>query len=334
MSGLPSIEEVAAELHKEAGTAPEVPVTAAGEAVTDPADQRPSDIATKSNGQGAPSADAVAEAVSTKLEEKAEKPATEKRDAQAARFAALARKEKEARQLREQVEAEKKALEAERAKLAEEKAAKESAKRPLDILKAHGLTYQDAMNDALGGYTPPEPDPIETKLGEKLSPVEKQLKELADQNKALQDAMNQINAERQQRAMQEIRFNIKQTAADKGYEYINEVGDEAYTLVSDVIGDYWHKHKRVLTYDEACGIVDSYYDKLANKVLGTKKVQAKLAGSASASKPASPVKDAKGKPTTLTQGLSTTSVAKPNSGVDHLPKHEALEALKSMIVFE
>ena len=334
MSGLPSLEDVAAELHKSAGTEPEPVTTSLGEPVTEPVDQTPGHIETKSNGQGAPTADAVADAVGTKLEEKAADKPAEKRDAQAARFAALARKEKEARQLREQVEADRKALEAEKAKLAETQAAQTSAKRPLDILKAHGLTYQDAMNDALGGYTPPEPDPFDTKLGEKLSPVEKQLKELADQNKALQESLNQINSERQQRAMQEIRFNIKQTATDKGYEYINEVGDEAYTLVSDVIGDYWHKNKRVLTYDEACGIVDSYYDKLANKVLGTKKVQAKLAGSASAPKPATTVKDAKGKPTTLTQGHSTTSVAKPNAGVDHLPKHEALEALKSLIVFE
>lgn len=325
MPGLPSLDDVARDLEAQVQKDKE-----AGEAVEQVAsvDQDIDDIKSKSNGNGGPTPDAIADALGDDESKDVTAAPAEKekeKDKIGARFAALSRKEKEARQAREAVEAREKAL-ADREKAIQEREDRiKAAKRPMEVLKAHGFDYTDASMDAVGGFSPKEPDPVDTKLAERLSPLDEKLKQLDEANAELKKQLADIQAERQQRAVQEMKYNISQTVKDKGYEYISAAGEEGIQLAFDVIGDFFRKHQRVLTYDEACNIVEAHYEKFATKLTGTNKARAKFAAPAASTQPPSKP-SAKGKPATLTQGHSTTTVAKP-TGVDHLSKADALEAI-------
>jgi hypothetical protein len=260
-------------------------------------------------------------------------PPEKPKDPLATKFAALARREKEARMRADEIEARSKVLEARERELSERDAARASAKRPLDILKAHGLTYQDATQDVLGGYTPPEPDPVDTKLGERLTPFEQRLQQLETENTKLKELAAQVEQDRVQRYIQDVQKGIRETASSGDYELIQSIGDEAYTLVQDVIGEFFKKHKRLLSYAEACATVESHYQqKFVTPFAKTKKMQALLKAEMPPPAATPARKEVREKPTTLTQSHST-SVAKPLSGVDHLPKHEALAELAKHLTF-
>lgn len=316
---LPSIDDIASQIQKGSpreAASPEINVNAA--APTDP------------------------EAVATNASPKEDVPVTEKKDPMAAKFAALARREKEARAraeqadraaqenatLRQQIEQRAKDMDERERQIRE-------AKRPSDVLKAHGLTYADVTNDVLGSYEAPEPDPVDAKLTEKLTPIETENKALREQLSQMQSTLADIQTERAQIHQQRLRDEITRVARESGHEMILEVGDEAYTLVQLVQQDFKQRYARDLSFQEACDKVEAYYDSAVTRLANTPKFKSRLASPSATPVKPNPVKsrEAAERPTTLTNALSQGSRAK-TVDIDKLPKHEALAHLATQLRYK
>lgn len=331
---LPTIDELAAQLEKTANPVPDVPdqqdvVThkASDEKTVEPAkvDDPPAD--------DDPDVKAALEtAINDKPAASAPPDPAPKKDPASARFAALARREREARQKQADAENRAKAVEDRERQLLERETRLKAVKNPLDLLKEHGYSYADATQAILGGYKPAEPDPVDTKLSEKLNPVSEQVAELRKAQAEALAAIEELKAHRVEVARREVRQSIQAAAQEGGFEYINVMGDEAYTLVEDVIGEHYKKYKRILSYTEACDRVERYYDEKAQKLRATKKYNAAASTAAPSTKtPTKPsnapvsAKESK----TLTNSLSASARAKID--IDKLGKNDAIAQLAGQL---
>ncbi len=205
-----------------------------------------------------------------------------KKDPDSKRFGALARKEKEIRQ-REQMLAQKEREGVERQRVAEDrvKAAEDriegilKGKRPLDVLKQAGYSYEQATQDVLGGYKPQEPDPLDVRL----EPIQQKLSKLEELEQKLSKYETALVEKEQQQNYRLMMDSIKDTiakGADK-FEIVGAMGEEGLDLVKDVMIEYYQANQQLLSYEEACEQVESWYEQeLIEKLSKTKKVQNKL----------------------------------------------------------
>ncbi len=258
-----------------------------------------------------------------------------KKDPQAARFAALARREKEARQYRQEAEQRVKDIEAREKAIQERETRLTAAKKhPLELLKEHGYSYADATQAVLGNYKTPEVDPIVSKVDEKLNPLTEQMTQLREAQEQINSSLQELQKHRVEIAQREVRQAIESTAKDNGFDFIVAAGDEAYGLVQDVITAFYQKHKRILNYNEACDRVEKYYQERFDKLAAAPKVQSRFVPSATQSKVtvkpigSVPVKSAK-ESKTLTQSLNTSARAKTD--IDSLSRNDALAELATRL---
>jgi hypothetical protein len=261
--------------------------------------------------------------------ETAEVPATppvRKPDPQSARFAALARREREARQAK--ADADRRIAEADaRSRDLEAREAKvKSAKTPLQVLQAAGFKYEDATMEAVGAFEAPEVDPATRQLDERLSPLQEQQEQLKIEIKKVQDLANRLESDRMTGLERQAMSEIREAVATGGYEYIGVMGEEGYKFVKDVILDYAQKTKRLLNYSEACDIVEGYYEKKFKPIAATNKFKSGLTPTAPVvspkQSPSSPT-PAKVPTRTLTQAQTTGSRTRPD--LDKLPGRDALD---------
>ncbi len=284
-----------------------------------------------------------AKAAETKAEEKAEEVAEvkeepkkdepKKDDRHASRFAALARREKAAREQEATVAQRLRDMEArEQAIRDREERFSSARKSPMKALKELGFTYADLTQDVLGNYKEPEEDPIDKKLrpiAEKWDKFEPTVEEM---KKELQELKSALTLKDQQTQYEKAMAEIRTTAADvEKYELINAMGDEAIDLVRDTVVEYFKKHEKLLDYSEACDIVEKYYEEeYLNRLAGTKKLKSRFP--VPRPEPSKqPAKEATTKPT-LTARQATAPEASPN--LDDLPKHEALALLAKRLQFK
>ncbi len=247
-----------------------------------------------------------------------------KPDPMSSKFAALARKEREARRMAAQAEQRMQDAEA-RAKAAEERVSRFGRLKsdPLGVLKEEGLSYNDLTMHALGAKPEEVIDPVDAKLNERLAKFTPELEKL----KQLEAEQAQYREERRMMALDKMNQEIHTavvTGGDK-YEIITALGQEGLDTVRDVISEYYAANKKILTYEEACDMVEGYYESYAESFTKTKKIQSKFAPKApvAPTKPSTPKIEAKA-PTTLTNTLTQASQA---INLDNLPKHQALEIL-------
>lgn len=255
-------------------------------------------------------------------------------DPQAAKFAALSRREREIRQ--REAEADRKRQEAEdRFRAAEERQQKvQTAKTPVAALRALGFTTEEFTQDLLGNFKEKEPDPMDVKLQEKLTPLEEQLKKYQETIQKQQETLEAIQSERAEAARRDVRRQIVDTAEKQGCEYISAIGEEAYALVGDVITEYWNQNKKLLNFEEACGRVEAYYLSQFDRLASTAKGKSRFAPPAQPAPPTpAPSKEKRSdeRPNTLTQAHSAATRA--TKKIDDLPKHEALAELAKQIRF-
>lgn len=255
----------------------------------------------------------------------------EKRDPAGSRFAALARKMKDALARETAVSEKQKAIEAREQALADRESRLQSAKRrPLDLLKEHGFKYDDALQDFMGGYKPAEPDPLD----QRLEPLRQKWDKLEPNMEALQNEVKQLKTELTMKAQQEsyeqAMGEIRTVAANtEKYELIGAMGDDAIDLVRDTVVEYFNRHQKLLDYSEACDIVEKYYeDEYVSRLLKTKKVQSRV--QPATSKQAAP-KEAKPSKPTLTQGQQTAPQATVN--IDELSRADAIAYLSKKLQF-
>lgn len=257
--------------------------------------------------------------------------ATPKPDPTAARFAALARREKEARDRMGQAEARVREAEA-RESAAKEAATSAAAKKfenPIELLKTHGFSLEDANLAAFGKFAPKPVDPMDTKINERLTPVEAQLKEARDTVALLKQTLDQYQTERVEIAKREVRRDILETAKKENCELIQAVGEDAVTLVQNVMAHFFNNNKQTLTYSEACGKVEEYYTDAISRLAATQKIRAKLAPAATASATATPTKESA---KTLTQA-HTPPGSKVTPDVDKMSKNEAIDYLAKKLTY-
>ncbi len=335
-NGLPTLEEVAAQFTKD--FSPEVDAVVATEENVNPEKIVVADVQTDEE-KAASLEDEATRIAKEAQTETVKKPVEKepKRDPQAARFAALARRDRELRQ--RQTEADQRIAAAE----ARERAAQEretrlasAKKHPLDLLKEHGFTYQDATTAVLGNYTPKEPDAVDTKLDERLSPMAAEFAEMKTKLAERDAVLNELQRRAVESAQREVRQSIETAAVESGCEFIAKIGDEAYVLVQDVISEHYKKYKRILNYSEACGRVEKYYEDRFEKLASAPKVQSRLAPTTEKNPKAplskTPVSTAKEPPQTLTQSLSSGS-NRAKIDVDKLNKQDALAYLTTQLRF-
>lgn len=264
------------------------------------------------------------------------KPETVKKDPAAAKFAALARREREARQRQAEIERTRAEIEERSKKIEERERAISAARRPSEVLKAHGLSYADVTQDMLGNYKEPEKDPVDEKVSSRLTPLEEQNKALETKLAKLEATLAEVQSERAENARRSVVNEIIETAKENGHEILLQVGDEAYVLVQHLINDYFKTHKKVLTYKEACDKVEDYYASAVLRLADTPKMRKQLAPRFASETPAAksvPKKEAAEKPNTLTQSL-TQGVRAKTSSIDKLPRHEALNELAKQLKYK
>lgn len=259
------------------------------------------------------------------------------KDLVSSKFAALSRRERELRAREREFEDRAKAAE-ERQKQEKEIESKLSQlkKAPLKVLKELGLSYADITQDALGAYEEPKVDPVE----ERFKTVETSLSKIDEVEAKLEARFNQLAEREANLAMTELMTTIKDTAKDEKYEMIRTMSDQgSYELVRDVIQEYWSEHEQVLDFDEACDIVEKYYEEaFLEKFAKTRKLQSRFQPKASDAKAESP-KPSQSRatptkadgPTTLRNSQATASEATVD--IDKMSKHEAIAYLSKQLKF-
>lgn len=296
-----------------------------GSVVADPVDGNP-DPDSPADAAGAVADAPVAEGKeeAAPVEEAAAAPEKPK-DPWSKRFAALTRIEKQARQQQKLVEQQMAELEQRRRAIEEKEARFVGAKTPLDALRAHGYSYEEASTQILGQPFEKEPDPVEQRLKSHLDPVAQKIAAMEEKLARAEEAAKQLQQDRQAQAEREIRYGIKAFAADGEYPYIKGLGAEAEGMVYDFMVEYFEKHKQGLTYKQACDKVEGYYKRIAeigraspDKVPGT-------TAPTKAKVPAAP--PAK----TLTQSHTTTTRSKQD--LDKLSDQEAKKQIATMLKF-
>lgn len=320
VQGLPSIEEVAAQFKSQA----------AGSDVLVAAQNMRDEHSAPVAAEAEEKVEEVQEVAAEQPVEEEKKP--EKKDPMSAKFAAIARREKEIRAREREIE--------NRAKEAEDRIAaikqKEDRfqtlkKSPLKVLKEEfGLSMADIVQDSLGNYKEEEKDPTT----QRFETLEQKLSKLDELEKTIEARFGELRAREQAAAMEQVMDNIRETANSGGYEYIQAVGDEAYGLVRDVMKEYQIQHKKLLDYSEACDIVEKHYEEsLVEKLLSTQKAKSryKPAEKSESSAPSKPAKKEVKEPTTLTNQLNASNQA--TIDIDKMSRTEAIAHLSKQLKF-
>lgn len=234
-------------------------------------------------------------------------------DPMSRRFAVLSRREREIQQRQREIETREAEIQR---RLAEVQAPKAEVKptSALQALKQLGFSYQDATLEVLGQKEEAPVDPMQQRLDE----LSERLKKVDELEKAQNAKWEKLEKDRAQTLEVQIRNSITATASsdEDKYELINTVGNEAFDLVYDVMERYYQEQQALLTYEEACDIVEQYYEDRAKSLSNTRKIGQRLATVSNtkpvvASKQASVPAKASG-PKTLTQRHSTTAAVEPN----------------------
>lgn len=254
------------------------------------------------------------------------KPADEKKDFLSPRFAALARKEKEARKALAEAKKKEQELTEREARLKKF----EETNDPLELLKLKNYSYQDVTNRILNdGKASPE---------EELRTMKQQM---ADWMKSQEEAKQKSEDEMKSKSQAELEETISEFKVQIGefidanaetYELIH-LHDQA-PIVYDTIAQHWDREQaryeqdpsgprpKVLSIKEACELVEKFLEDQVEKTLKTKKMQSRLAP-----KPAEEKKPSDTQTKTLTNDMSSGMTSKVSAKTDSERMARALAAL-------
>lgn len=244
-------------------------------------------------------------------------------------FDVIARKEKAILRERQELAAQRQALElqlkqledwkGEQAKAAERKQAYKT--NPGLLLEDHGVDYNTLSEWKLNDNTP-TPQMLIKQLEEKLAGFETKQEQ---QRAADEEARKKAQAEHETQVVQDFREQISTFVGSKPdvYEYIKV--NEAENLVFDTCEEYYNKTGNLLPIKKACDMVEEHLANIVEKkLLSTKKLQSKL-GSKTPTK-----SEEVQSPRTLSNNLTTTS--SPYTGLS--PRTEAERLERAMAALE
>jgi len=205
----------------------------------------------------------------------AETPKTESEPALSPKFAALAKKAKQAYQAQERLKAEKASIESQRKEIDQfNKYKTEATSNPLKALEALGWKYDDLVNYVLNDQKPTESQQISKVQAE----IEALRKEQADKER--------LSVEREQQAAQRQFEETINAFKEKVTEHVSGNADkyeliaatDSQELIFDTIEEYFNKTGKIMAIDKAAELVESYLENEAEeKILKSKKFQSKLA---------------------------------------------------------
>ncbi len=208
-----------------------------------------------------------------------ETPPASKPDDMSAKFAALAKKERMLRMNFGQHKAKESALAERERKIAEREAQWESEFKtsPLEAIKKRGYSYEDLTKAALndGKFD------AATEVKEVRSEIERLRQEQADKDKKAQENATAQQTAAEQEAVETFKTNISTFIETNKEKYELTALYDASELVFQTVEEHFERTKKegkpkILTVDEACGLVESYLEsELERTATSSKKFQAK-----------------------------------------------------------
>lgn len=208
-----------------------------------------------------------------------ETPVQKAPDDLSAKFAALAKKERMARQSLQRVkQLEQQLAERERQLADRDKSWDSEFKQtPLEALKRRGLTYEDLTKAALndGKFQP------ETEVKEVRSELERFRQEMSEKEKKQLEAQQAFAQKQEQEAIETFRANIASHVDANKDKYELTALYDAAGLVFDTVEEHYLRtakegKPKILSVDEACGLVESYIESEIDRTASSsKKFQAK-----------------------------------------------------------
>jgi hypothetical protein len=195
-------------------------------------------------------------------------------DPMASKFAALAKKERQARLLQSQAKAQADALAKREAEIArrEKEWDEEFRRNPLAALKKRNLTYQDITNAALNDD---KFDPA-TEVKSVKDEIERLRQEQAEKERKAQEDAKAQQAQAEAQAVEAFKERIGQHIESNGEKYELTNLYDASELVFQTVEEHFARTKKVLSLDEACGLVESYLEsEIERTAKQSKKFQSK-----------------------------------------------------------
>lgn len=203
-----------------------------------------------------------------------------KQDELAAKFAALAKKERIARQQAQRV----KQLEAQIAERERQIAERERQwdeefkKSPLEAIKRRGYTYEDLTKAALndGKFQP------ETEIKEVRSEIERLRMEQAEKEKKALEAQKKAEEEREQQVVAQFKSSISEHIEANKDKYELTALYDASDLVFQTIEEHFLRTQKmgkpkIMSLDEACELVEKFYEEeLERTASSSKKFKSKF----------------------------------------------------------
>lgn len=150
-----------------------------------------------------------------------------------------------------------------------EQALSKAKENPLAALEALGMTYEDLTHYILSEGKEPGPE-------DKLAAIEKRLNE---REAAEREAREKEASDRVEATLSQFKASIVSSAkADPAaYEMILAMGDYGTELVFDTVSEYFQSNQQVLPLETALQAVESYLEGEALKVAQANKIKARLA---------------------------------------------------------
>ncbi len=218
-----------------------------------------------------------------------------------ARFAALARREKRAREVEARLKAQQEQYQQ------WEHARKAAKTNPIAFMEQNGLSYKE-ITDYLLNDNAPTPEQRVKALEEKL-----------EQDRADREAAEQGRREAEiNRTIETAKANIEEYVLSQGEAYELIQANGAYDTVFEVIQAYWNRTGEMLPVDTAAKYVEEHLEEQARKLLSLKKLAPKAAEAAvpelQPGLPSGRVNVASPGPTTLTNSLVAGASPPPAAG--------------------
>lgn len=228
------------------------------------------------------------------------------KDLFADKFARLAARERKAQQERQAFDTQKSQFTKDQEELAQLRAWKQKAKEdPMLFLDEGGLTYDEITQAAL-------------KLGPHAgdSEVKKLAQEIADLKNERQKEKSSAEDQARQKEIDNFKSGLDKFITDTSdYELIaaNNASESVYELIMENYRNTFDpttKQGEILSYKDACDMVENHLESQLAKLATTKKFSSKFASLSQTPSPAQPVNTA---PQTITSRMGVVSEAAPSS---------------------
>lgn len=242
------------------------------------------------------------------------------------KFIKLTRQKRALEQQAAELKAERSRIEAERKEIEEFRSKKARIKEnPREVLETMGVSFDDLAHMILTEGREPTSD-------DKLSALEARLKAFEEaKEKEKQDA---LEAERQKTASV-FRQNLEKFIESSDYELVKTY-DAADTVVATMQAYYEETEKTqgkgvILSYEDACKMVEEDLEQALEKALQTNKVKTKLGSITSkSSSPAEVIQPRQSVPSTLTNSMK--AVSEPATPSTRRPSNEELRQAAAALI--